>query len=215
VGYSQFRALLNPKKSITDEQREQLQNWLLDPGADLVVADEAHEIKNQSSKITGLLMRIKTGSRIATTGSPLSNNLKEYWAMMNWIHMGFLGTLRAFTASYIEPIKDGLYGDSTSGERRLSQRRLVTLKTLLSNKIHRCDLSVIEEDLPAKTEFVVYVPLTPLQKTLYQGLLANVNFETNGSLFKWINILRLICNHPYALKVARNFPLANVRNISG
>jgi SNF2 family DNA or RNA helicase len=202
VGYSQFRALLNPKKSITDEQREQLQKWLLNPGADLVVADEAHEIKNQKSKITGLLMRINTGSRIATTGSPLSNNLKEYWAMMNWIHMGFLGTLSDFTAGFIDPIKAGLYGDSSSGARHLSQRRLVRLKALLTGKIHRCDISVIQGDLPDKTEFVVHVPLTPLQKTLYQGLLANVDFESHGALFKWINILRLICNHPFALKVA-------------
>ena len=202
MGYSQFRALLVPKKSITNEQRKELEEWLLDPGADLVVADEAHEIKNKKSKITGLLMRIKTGTRIATTGSPLSNNLKEYWAMMNWIHTGFLGTLRHFTADYIDPIKAGLYGDSTSGDRRVSQRRLVGLKALLSGKIHRCDISVIQTDLPDKAEFVVHVPLTPLQKTLYQGLLKNVDVEAHGTLFKWINILRLICNHPYALKVA-------------
>lgn len=201
MGYSQFRALLNPKKNVTKEQLASLSEWLLDPGPDLVVADEAHEIKNESSKITGILKRIRTGSRIATTGSPLSNNLKEYWAMMNWIHMGFLGTLRSFTDIYIEPIKAGLYADSSSFQRKISQRRLVHLKQLLNGKIHRCDLSVIASDLPSKTEFVVYVPLTKLQRTLYEGLVNNVKFDGNGALFKWINILRLICNHPYTLMV--------------
>jgi SNF2 family DNA or RNA helicase len=203
VGYSQFRALLVPKKNVSEEQQTILTKWLLNPGPDLVVADEAHEIKNESSKITGVLKRIRTGSRIATTGSPLSNNLKEYWAMMNWIHMGFLGTLREFTQIYIEPIKAGLYADSSAGQRRFSQGRLVHLKRLLNEKIHRCDLSVIAADLPSKTEFVVSVPLTNLQRTLYEGLISNITLEgtPNGALFKWINILRLICNHPYTLKV--------------
>lgn len=180
-----------------------MKTWLRDPGPDLVIADEAHEIKNDKSVIGKLLTQIKTGSRIATTGSPLSNHLKEYWAMMHWIHPGFLGTLQAFTGQYITPIKDGLYADSTPEERKFSQRRLVMLKRLLDDKIHRRDLTAIQTDLPPKTEFVVYVPLTLLQRQLYEGLINDSKWDENNlrHLFKWINILRLICNHPITLKV--------------
>jgi SNF2 family DNA or RNA helicase len=177
--------------------------WLQDPGPDLVVADEAHEIKNTKSQIGNVLSFIKTGSRVATTGSPLSNHLKEYWAMMNWIHPGFLGSLGGFTGEYIAPIKDGLYADSTREERKTSQKRLVMLKRLLDDKIHRLDLTAIQSDLPPKTEFVVYVPLTPLQRKLYDALIKESKWDENNRLclFKWINILRLICNHPITLKV--------------
>ena len=171
-------------------------------------------IKNEKSQIGGLLKQIRTGSRIATTGSPLSNNLKEYWAMMNWIHQGFLGPLRDFTGAYIEPIRAGLYAESSAAERKLSQLRLLKLKTVLNGKIHRKDISVIQADLPNKTEFIIHVPLSPLQRKLYEGLL-NCGFEGHHQLFRWINILRLICNHPYTLLVLSFCLIVNCRIISG
>jgi SNF2 family DNA or RNA helicase len=195
--------LLGSKK-LSEDDAINVQEWLLDPGADVVVADEAHTIKNDKSKIGGLLNRIRTKSRIATTGSPLSNNLKEYWTMMNWIHRDFLGTLRSFTAEYIVPIQAGLYAESSLEERKLSQRRLVSLKTVLNGKLHRQDISAIQADLPSKSEFIVHLPLSPLQQQLYDALL-NSGFERHTQLFKWINILRLICNHPYTLWVTSPF----------
>ena len=47
---------------------------LLD-GPDVVVADEAHIIKDKDAKISEALNRIRTRRRIALTGSPLQNNL--------------------------------------------------------------------------------------------------------------------------------------------
>jgi SNF2 family DNA or RNA helicase len=191
--------LLSPKTK-TEDQITKLEEWLLN-AADIVVADEAHEIKNDKSLIGGLLAKIKTKSRIATTGSPLSNHLKEYWAMMNWIHPGFLGTLRGFTIDYITPIKEGLYADSIKSQRVLSQTRLVALKKLLEEKLDRRDIRVIQADLPPKTEFVVYTPLAPVQVRLYEGLIDSEHWNRPAGIFKWINILKLICNHPYTLHV--------------
>jgi SNF2 family DNA or RNA helicase len=188
-------------KTLSGDDSTNIHEWLLNPGADVVVADEAHMIKNDKSKIGGLLAQIRTNSRIATTGSPLSNNLKEYWTMMNWIHRNFLGTLRSFSAEYIEPIKAGLYTESTLEERKFSQRRLVSLKTVLNGKLHRKDISAIQSDLPSKSEFIIHVPLSPLQQQLYEALLNSGFGGGHAQLFKWINILRLICNHPYTLWV--------------
>jgi SNF2 family DNA or RNA helicase len=165
--------------------------------------------------ITRLINQIKTGSRIATTGSPLSNNLKEYWSMMNWIHEDFLGSIKSFTEDYIEPIKSGLYSDSCAADRKISQKRLLCLKVILDGKILRRDITAIEADLPSKTEFVVYVPLSSLQRQLYEALVNNAGWKHQRySLFKWINILRLICNHPYTLHVHPPVLRSNNRNIS-
>jgi len=206
IGYAQFRAILMPKNT-TDEAIAQRRKWLLNPGADIVVADEAHIIKNPKAKIGELFSKIKTGSRIATTGSPLSNHFEEYWSMMEWISPGFLGPLKKFTEQYISPIKEGLYEDSTAHQRKSSQTRLERLKALLDKKIHRKDIRVIQDDLTPKTEFVISVPLTELQHKLYMGLLDQVKDDLGeggggkGGLFKWINLLRLICNHPCTLRV--------------
>jgi SNF2 family DNA or RNA helicase len=195
----------------SEEDAVVLNKWLLE-GPDIVIADEAHEIKNEKSMIGKLLAGVKTTSRIALTGSPLSNHLQEYWAMMDWIHPGFLGSLRGFTMNYITPIKDGLYRDSLAEERKFSQKRLLALKTLLDGKLLRRDLSVIEADLPKKTEFIVHVPLSPLQRQLYEKLIEEEVWERQGEkgLFKWINILRYICNHPLTLFVCPVLGLSDV-----
>lgn len=54
-------------------------------GASIVVADEAHTIKNPSSRMSMAMCRIKTRARLALTGYPLQNNLDEYYTMIQWV----------------------------------------------------------------------------------------------------------------------------------
>lgn len=48
---------------------------------DILVCDEAHMIKNTRADITQALKQVKTQRRIALTGSPLQNNLMEYYCV--------------------------------------------------------------------------------------------------------------------------------------
>jgi len=52
-----------------------------DPGPDILVCDEAHMIKNHKADITQALRQVRTHRRIALTGSPLQNNLQEYYCV--------------------------------------------------------------------------------------------------------------------------------------
>jgi hypothetical protein len=54
-------------------------------GASIVVADEAHSIKNPASRMSMAMSLIKTRARLALTGYPLQNNLDEYYTMINWV----------------------------------------------------------------------------------------------------------------------------------
>lgn len=48
---------------------------------DILICDEAHMIKNTRADITQALKQVKSQRRIALTGSPLQNNLMEYYCV--------------------------------------------------------------------------------------------------------------------------------------
>lgn len=87
LGYEAFRVLVsyhNSKKSQSiytadelERLRKSIHKYILDPGADLVVCDEGHMIKNQKSSTSMTVNQIMTKRRIVLTGTPIQNNLKE------------------------------------------------------------------------------------------------------------------------------------------
>jgi superfamily II DNA or RNA helicase len=78
LGYGLARMLLKP--GTTDEDSHFFQDTLR--LADLLICDECQELKNSSSRIASVVAQIPTPSRLGLTGSPLSNNLGEYYEMI-------------------------------------------------------------------------------------------------------------------------------------
>lgn len=55
--------------------------YVAQDGPDILVCDEAHMIKNTRADVTQTLKQVKCQRRIALTGSPLQNNLMEYYCV--------------------------------------------------------------------------------------------------------------------------------------
>lgn len=204
VSYEMFRSLFGEKQAskIPDEERHSLEQSLL-KGPSLIIADEAHKMKNSSSSLRNLVERFESKSRVALTGSPLANNLVEYWSMIDWVSPGYLGSLKEFKANFVEPIEDGLYKDSSKYEHRKALKKLRVLKNEIGPKINRADITVLKDDLKPKVEFLITVPLTSLQEDLYnlciQHFLAKRQEKvTNTRLWQWMNLLNTLCIHPIA-----------------
>ncbi|BCS03992.1 putative SNF2 family helicase/ATPase [Aspergillus luchuensis] len=205
ISYDIFRTWIHNKETskrgqpLTEEQHENIKKWLLE-GANIIVADEAHKMKNPVSGITLAAMQFRSQSRIALTGSPLANNLVDYFTMVNWIAKGYLGEFTEFKANFVEPIEEGLYVDSTHSERRRSLVKLQVLNKILEPKINRADISVLEGSMPPKVEFVITVPLTAVQKSAYdlyvQSVLEGSEDVSRMKLLSWLAVLGLCCNHP-------------------
>ena len=212
LSYDMFRNFIlnNDKKDGTKALGEEDHSFIrkaLLQGPNVIVADEAHKLKNAKSGINLASSQFKSKSRIALTGSPLANNLNEYYEMINWIAPQYLGTPSEFKDRYSEPINEGLYADSSPWERRKSRMRLKLLSDDLAPKIHRADITVLKGDLPSKTEFLITVPLTDLQKQCYEMYVDSVLRKTGqdgkvseSTLWGWLAILGLVCNHPAAFK---------------
>ncbi|KAL8805496.1 MAG: hypothetical protein Q9182_001951 [Xanthomendoza sp. 2 TL-2023] len=208
LGFAMLRLLIEnnaPKNGLAplNESQHCLVKEVLLQRPNIIVADEAQFFKNRGSQINQIMGQFKSGSRIALTGSPLSNNLSEYYALIDWIAPGYLGEHKEFKYQYEEPIAQGLYCDSSQGEWRRGLKKLELFKREVAPKIHRADASVLQNRLKGKSEFVIKVASTDLQKRLYQVFVDSMTEECrdNGvahqaQLLAWIAILRLICNHP-------------------
>ena len=208
MGFNVFRAYIDnrARKAHGDSMLEEDQHTMVKEALlkrpIIVVADEAHALKNASTGINAAMSRIETKSRIALTGSPLMNNLGEYYSLIEWIAPNFLGTRPEFRANFEEPIQEGFYQDSTYGQYRYSMKKLAALKTDLEPKTHRADISVLKGRLKEKQEFVIRVPLTKLQEQIYRIYVdcmlhaSKDNEPTVATLWAWLATLRLLCNHP-------------------
>lgn len=78
IGYEMFRNLTaKNNKKMRKQMYESIQKCLVDPGADLVICDEGHLLKNEDSALSKAMRTVATLRRIVLTGTPLQNNLKE------------------------------------------------------------------------------------------------------------------------------------------
>ncbi|CAH0014925.1 unnamed protein product [Clonostachys rhizophaga] len=189
IGYDLFKNMHDSNSEI---------RTILRSKPNIVVADEAHKMKNQETKLSKACANFNTTSRIALTGSPLANNVEEYYYMINWVAPNFLGPIDEFRDIYGRVIEEGLYKDSDAYQKKRAMKMLQVLKETVAPKINRATVkSCLAEDLPPKTEYVISVAPTPLQCKLYNKYLEEQHGSCDSSqIFSTIDDLGLICNHP-------------------
>ncbi|KAJ1745201.1 hypothetical protein LPJ58_006282, partial [Coemansia sp. RSA 1591] len=126
--------------------------------------------------------------------------------MVDFCFPGYLGNISDFRNNYVNPIKNGLYADSSPADRRMSTLMMRTLQKLLDKLVDRRDSNILSHQLPRKVEYVISCPLTAMQTSLYERYLAaflgimpgvqNTSLSSNEKLFRHGMVLLTICNHP-------------------
>ncbi|XP_055698952.1 transcriptional regulator ATRX homolog isoform X2 [Phlebotomus papatasi] len=208
IGYDLFRNLSNEKnRNIKKKAREAIQMGLITPGPELVICDEGHLLKNEKTSISKAVNKIRTLRRIVLTGTPLQNNLKEYYCMVQFVKPNLLGKYIEYMNRFVNPITNGQYIDSTPRDIQVMKRRSHVLHKMLDGCVQRRDYSVLAPFLPPKHEYVVFIRLTELQIKLYKFYMENKarNSEEGQSkrtsiLFADFQNLQRIWTHPRVLR---------------
>ncbi|CAN6288056.1 unnamed protein product [Urochloa humidicola] len=209
IGYSSFRSL-SLGKHVKDKNVANEITYALQCGPDILVCDEAHMIKNRRADITQALKQVRTQRRIALTGSPLQNNLMEYYCMVDFVREGFLGSSHEFRNRFQNPIENGQHTNSTSDDVKIMNQRSHILFEQLKGFVQRMSMNVVKNDLPPKKVFVITVKLSQLQKKLYRRFLDVHGFSSSGysekshkSFFAKYQTLAQVWNHPGLLQMAK------------
>lgn len=182
--------------SLKDNVRQRIQDV-----CSIVIGDEAHCFKNRLTKTGMAVNSFKTTSRIALTGSPLSNNVKEYYSMIDWVAPGFLGDPGEFNMRYGNPIEFGLSVNSDRGASRKAKVLLAALKKLVETKVHRMSMHALKGDLPPKVEFIIYLDLSEIQIAAYKAYLQGDLRNRPGG--------KIIVNNVWALQAVLPLLLAH------
>ncbi|MDR1652535.1 MAG: DEAD/DEAH box helicase [Prevotellaceae bacterium] len=167
----------------------------------VMIIDEAQNIKNHDAAQSKAAKSIPSNIRIAMSGTPVENRLTEFWSIMDYANKGYLGNVKTFKEEYANPIQ--VFNDEqvTAKFRKITapfmMRRMKSDKTIIS-------------DLPDKIEQNQFALLTTQQAALYRKTMQAAMEEIEGcsdsdskSLFKrqglvlqMILALKQICNHP-------------------
>ena len=167
----------------------------------VLVIDEAQNIKNSDTAQSKAIHSIPANCHIAMSGTPVENRLSEFWSIIDFTNKGYLGSAKDFSESYAKPIQK--YGDCRVAERF----RKVTAPFLMRRL--KTDKSIIS-DLPDKIERNELASLTPEQAALYQetvnkcmaviesmeGEDSQTLFKRQGLILQMMLALKQICNHP-------------------
>ncbi|KAF0929785.1 hypothetical protein E2562_025924 [Oryza meyeriana var. granulata] len=211
ISYSSFRNLSLGRNARDKTAANEITN-ALQCGPDILVCDEAHIIKNRRADTTQALKQVRTQRRIALTGSPLQNNLMEYYCMVDFVREGYLGSSHEFRNRFQNPIENGQHTNSTSDDVKIMNQRSHILYEQLKGFVQRMDMNVVKNDLPPKKVFVVTVKLTQLQRKLYRRFLDVNGFSSSATseksfqrscFFAKCQTLALIWNHPGLLQMAK------------
>lgn len=161
----------------------------------IIVLDEAQNVKNSEAKQSQAVRQLETTFRMAMTGTPVENRLQELWSILDFLNPGYLGNRQFFQRRFAMPIEK--YGDTAS----LHQLRSLVQPFILRRL--KTDRDIIQ-DLPEKQEMTVFCGLTTEQATLYQKLVEDslvaiesaAGLQRRGMILALLVKLKQICNHP-------------------
>lgn len=138
---------------------------------DCVVADECHIIKERRSEVTKAMNEVNSLCRIGLTGTAIQNKYDEMWTLLNWTNPGRFGPISAWKASISDPLKMGQSHDATMAQLSKARKTAKKLRdNLLPNFFLRRLKSLIADQLPKKSDRVVFCQLTAVQAEAYENL---------------------------------------------
>lgn len=125
----------------------------------MLVLDEAQNLKNAETKRAKASQKLDAKFRVALSGTPIENYLDELWSLFNTINPGLLGSRESFQRRFAGPI-----------ERDRKPAARDALRALIRPFILRRAKSAVLSELPPRTELTIKVQPQEEERAFYEAL---------------------------------------------
>ena len=148
---------------------------------DLLVVDEAQNIKNPKAKRTKAIKQIACDVPIAVTGTPFENHMTDVWSLVDFIMPGFLGSLYQFEQKFTDDIHSA-----------------IALEKLITPLLLRRRVKDVAKDLPERVDIPQPIIMRDEEAYLYEDsrLVEEPHEELKSMQLAKIQRLRTFCTHP-------------------
>ncbi|XP_071033330.1 DNA repair and recombination protein RAD54B isoform X5 [Parasteatoda tepidariorum] len=160
------------------------------------------------SSLVTVVNCLSTTKRILLTGTPIQNDLAEFFSIVDFVNPGAFGTFKNFRISFERPILQSRNQNCPPEEKEIGEEKSEELNEIIRTFMLRRTQEVINRFLPPKSEAVIFCRPSEFQTSLYKSLLGSRFiegiFSSSGSVdsslqLVYISMLRKLCNHPHLL----------------
>ncbi|RMY03184.1 hypothetical protein D0868_07588 [Hortaea werneckii] len=195
------RAVTRPVLIVSYETLRMYVQELAGTPIGLMLCDEGHRLKNGESQTFEALNGLNVKKRVILSGTPIQNDLSEYFALLNFANPGYLGTRQEFRKQFEIPILRGRDAAGSDADVQKGTERLTQLLAMVNKFIIRRSNEILSKYLPLKYEHVDARGRDRDVKPWYSGkmqvldrMLARIRQDTNDKIV-------LISNYTQTLDV--------------
>ncbi|KAF8379544.1 hypothetical protein HHK36_028984 [Tetracentron sinense] len=191
-----------------------------------IIIDEAQRMKDRESVLARDLDRYRCQRRLLLTGTPLQNDLKELWSLLNLLLPEVFDNRKAFHDWFSKPFqKDGPTHNAEDDWLETEKKVIIIhrLHQILEPFMLRRRVEDVEGSLPPKVSIVLRCRMSAIQGAIYDWIKSTGTLRVDpedemrrvqknpiyqAKIYKTLNNrcmeLRKACNHPLL-----NYPYFN------
>lgn len=146
---------------------------------DLVVLDEAQNIKNPYAKRTKIVKSLQKRIGIAVTGTPFENHMTDLWSIIDYIIPGYLGSVSQY---------ESMFQDTEGAAKEIEK--------ILSPIMIRRKVKDVAKDLPPRIDIPQPILMSEMEASYYESGRQEVINDLKQTQIDKIQKLRMFCTHP-------------------
>ncbi|ORX54329.1 hypothetical protein BCR36DRAFT_410865 [Piromyces finnis] len=138
---------------------------------DIIICDEGHRLKSAQIKTALAIKSLNISKRIILSGTPIQNDMGEYYSMVDFVNPGILGSLQSFRKVFEIPIVESRQPRCSKAAKILGEERSNELIRITGMFILRRTAEINSKYLPPKEETIIFCRPTDIQIKMYTKIL--------------------------------------------